>query len=211
MSLRAEANIKVRQPLQTLRLVGAPLQEDDVKIVQEELNVKEVQMLEDASDIADRIVEVNARVVGPRLGGKVQDIIKAAKAGNFTENKDGTITVLGETLSAEEAPVVYRGKEGHAVASEKGVVVSLDTEISDELALEGLARDIVRSVQALRKEKGLQVSDKITLEAGEGVDAVLKEHQKLVEQETNGEFAQSGGALCVRVGVKSKRVVAEVC
>jgi len=221
MSLRSEANVKVRQPLQAISIaissavVGArhalPLQEEEVKLLCEELNVKEVQMLDDASAIADRVVDINARVVGPRLGGKIQNIIKAAKAGDFTENRNGTITILDEKFSPEEAQIVYRGKEGHEVASEKGVVVSLNTEVTDDLELEGLARDIVRSVQSLRKEKGLKVSDQITLEAGEGVDAVLEEHQKLVEEETNGKFAKSGGALHVRVGTENKKVVAEVC
>ncbi len=214
MGLRSEANVKVRQPLVGVE-IAIPLEnakfkmqnskyllsDDDRQILAEELNVKNAQVIDDASHLADRIVQVDARKAGPRLGKKVQEIIKAAKAGEFTENSDGSVTVLGEKLSAEEAQIIYQGKEGRNVACEKGIVVSLDSEISDELKLEGLARDVIRAVQALRKEKGLKVSDRISLKTGEGMEEVAKVHQKLIEGETNGGVGDPDGLLTVQVDI----------
>jgi len=234
MGLRAEANVKVRQPLSKIEIVlpvrhaersgaessrhraveasrsGSMLGEEDKKILAEELNLKEVCILSDASHLADRIVQVDARKAGPRLGGKVQEIIKAAKAGDFTENADGTVTVLGEKLSKQEAQIIYHGKEGQAVASQKGIVVALDTKMSDELRLEGHARDVVRSIQSLRKEKGLQVSDRIRLVAGEGTEEVFAKFREVIEKETNGSFDGKEGVIAVRVAMKDKEeIVAE--
>ena len=192
MKLRNEAKIKVRQPLEKLELVlpkGTDLSQEEKNIVAEELNIREITILDDASLIAERFIQVNARKLGPRLGSKVQDIIRAAKEGTFTE-ENGAIVILGEKLSPEEALMTYRGKEGHTVASERGIVVCLETALSEELKAEGLARDVIRSIQAFRKEKGLKVADRITLEAGSEFQRVLKEHQSLIERETNGTFGK---------------------
>jgi isoleucyl-tRNA synthetase len=218
MGLRGEANVKVRQPLLKVEVAlsgsgwgsGSDLSSEDQKVVREELNVKELRILSDASHLADRIVQVDARKVGPRLGGKVQEIIKAAKEGNYEEKPNGTIIVLGEKLSADEAQVVYQGKEGQAVASEKGIIVSLDTELSEGLKLEGLARDVIRSVQSLRKEKGLKVSDHISLEAGEGTSSVIDKFKDIIESETNGVFGGKDGVLQVQVKMEDGAVVASV-
>ncbi|HLC76545.1 MAG TPA: class I tRNA ligase family protein [Candidatus Peribacterales bacterium] len=216
MGLRAEANIKVRQPLQRIEvalprhLETSSLSAEDQEILAHELNVKEIRFLADASHLADRIVQVDARKVGPRLGGKVQEIIKAAKAGEFTENADGAITVLGETLSKEEAPIIYRGKEGQLVASEKGIVVALDALLTDELTLEGVARDLIRSIQALRKDKDLKVADAIHLVAGEGTGAVLAAFKLLIEKETNGSFGEGEAVLRVCITVNGEEPSAHV-
>ncbi len=192
MKLRNEAAIKVRQPLEKLELVlpkGTDLTSEEKNIVAEELNIREVTILDDASLIAERFIQVNARKLGPRVGAKVQEIIRAAKEGKFTE-KNGAIVILGEKLSPEEALITYSGKEGHTVASEHGIVVCLETALSEELKAEGLARDIIRSIQAFRKEKGLKIADRVTLEAGKELAKVLKSHQPLIERETNGAFGK---------------------
>jgi hypothetical protein len=67
-----------------------------------------------------------------RLGGRVQEIIQAGKRGEFTQNDDGTITILNETLSDDEAKVVYRGKEGEDVAADHGIVVSMDLTVTED-------------------------------------------------------------------------------
>lgn len=223
MGLRAEANVKVRQPLSKAEIVlptfnfqssacnDEGLSSEDKDILAQELNVKEIVLLKDASHLADRIVQIDARKVGPRLGNKIQELIKAAKDGDFTENKNGTITVLGEKLSGDEARVVYRGKEDQAVASERGIVMRLDTNISEALTLEGLARDIVRAVQTVRKEKGLQIADRITLQAGEGVALVLDHFRTFIEEETNASFEPLQGAkLSVKVGISDGKAVITV-
>ncbi len=213
MGLRAEANVKVRQPLQKIEVAlpqnlrTSKLSPGEQEILAHELNIKEVRLLSDASHLADRIVQVDARKAGPRLGGKVQEIIKAAKAGEFQEDSDGTIIIRGEKLSRDEASIVYRGKEGQAIASEKGVVIGLDTAITEELKLEGLARDIIRGIQALRKERDLKVSDRIHLMKGEGIEEVLAHCKELIEKETSGSFDQKEATLTVQISVEGEEVI----
>jgi isoleucyl-tRNA synthetase len=209
MKLRSSAKIKVRQPLSHADVVlpkGGTLTPEELRIVAEELNVHEVCLVKDALTIAEAFVQVDARKVGPRLGGKVQEIIRAAKEGNFSE-KNGSLIILGETLSPEEAHLSYRGKEGHTVASEGGIVVSLDITVTEDLDLEGAARDIVRAVQAFRKEQGLKVSDRVTLEITSELTPILKKFQQLIEGETNGKFeARKKEGLHIHIRVEDEKI-----
>lgn len=197
LGLRNDAKVKVRIPLQTVTFALSPSDKAGVRedLIKEELNVKEVKQVKDPGSLATAYVQVDARKVGPRLGGKVQEIIKAGKAGQF-EEKGNTIMILGEKLSKDEAKVMYAGAEGQPssatgglrpasrnVAADQGVVVSLDVNVSEELKLEGFARDIIRSVQKLRKDGDLAFTDTITLMLT-GADDVLKVHRKLIEDET---------------------------
>jgi len=155
---------------------------------------------EDPGSLAEAIVQVDARVAGPRLGARVQEIIKAGKEGEYKINDDGSIAILDEVLSTDEAQVVYRGKEGQnacgehcrTVAADRGVVVSVKTAISADLELEGFARDLIRSIQRLRKESGLEFTDIVNLSV-KGADDVLKEFKDLIADETNAVFGENKG------------------
>jgi isoleucyl-tRNA synthetase len=168
LGARAKAQIKVRQPLAKLTMSGsaeeARLIEKNKDIVLSELNVKELLVQDHAPDSVVIKLSPLARVLGPKYGGDVQYIIRAAKAGNFEVTKNGFV-VRGETQSwnllADEAELVYESKEGQAVEASAGVVVALDVNITPALKQEGIARDIVRAVQDLRKEAKLDVSDRI--------------------------------------------------
>lgn len=83
-----------------------------IDIIQEELNVKEVIVLDDPSQIGKRIIKPNARLIGPKFGKKVQEIIQAGKAGDFTELEDGKVEILGCMLEAEEYEAVYEPVAG---------------------------------------------------------------------------------------------------
>ncbi len=191
--LRSEAKVRVRWPLQSVTFALPPSDTVGVlrDIIKEELNVKDVAEIKDASNLATRTVSVDARKVGPRLGGKVQEVIKAGKAGQF-EEKDGMIIIMGETLTPEEAKITFQSKEGLNVAADKGVVVSLDTDITDELKLEGDAREIVRAIQQMRKDAGLEFTDTINLSLG-GADDVLAVHKDLILEETRSVLADNKG------------------
>jgi isoleucyl-tRNA synthetase len=196
-SIRGEANVKVRQPLSTATIALPPsmttkLNDDDLALLRDELNVKSVAFAENPEELAESYVQVDARKVGPRLGGRVQEIIKAGKEGEFTIQDDGKVLILDEWLSPDEAKLVYRGREGQDAAADKGVVVSLDTQISDALALEGDARDIIRGVQRVRKESGLEFTDEISL-AIEGAEEVLAQHKDLIASETKSVIGDCQG------------------
>ncbi len=193
LHLRSEAKIRVRQPLKSLTYALAPSDTAGVvrDIIAEELNVKDVIETKDATNLAKKTVQVDARKAGPRLGAKVQEIIKAAKAGQF-EEREGKIILLGEQLTPDEAKVVYTTAEGKNISSDRGCVVSLDTTVTDELRLEGCARELIRAIQALRKNAGLEFTDTITLHL-KGADDVLAAHGDLLLRETRSILGENAG------------------
>ncbi len=202
LKVRSDHKIKVRQPLAkaTVAIPASlhldPLTEDELRLLQEEINVKKIELVKDPGSLAQAIAQVDARKVGPRLGAKVQALIQAGKRGEFTEGKNG-ITIAGETLSRDEATVLYVGKEeGANVAADRGVVLSLDTTMTDELKLEGHARDLIREVQQLRKEQGYELGDHLTLSIT-GADDILALHGDRIARETNVTLGSvSGETLC---------------
>jgi isoleucyl-tRNA synthetase len=194
LSVRGEQKVKTRQPLAkaTVAMPSTPFSKEDLSLLRQELNVKEVAFAEDPESLAESYAKVDARKVGPRLGSRVQEIINAGKEGKFEVKDDGNILILDETLAPDEATVVFRGREGENVAADHGVVVSLDTTVTDALQLEGDARDLIRAIQRLRKKAGLSFTDNITLHV-DGAEDILKQFGELITQETRSTLGEAGG------------------
>jgi len=157
--------------------------ESQLPAIQEELNVKSIAIIKDPSLIGERIGKANSRLIGPRYGKDAKRIFSALKSGNFTIDDDGKINIDELVLEHDEAQVVYVGKEGADVEAVKGAVLTFDFNISEELKIEGLARDLVRQIQELRKEADFNISDRIAL-AVQGGDQVLAAHENYITQET---------------------------
>jgi isoleucyl-tRNA synthetase len=170
------------------------------EILAEELNVKSVNLVELSLDSTTEFgvikrLTVNSRAAGPRIGKSVQAVIQAAKAGDWSD-QDGTITVGGIALVDGEYTIdlvanLADGADDALVTEHIGILpgggfLILDGNVTEGLAAEGLARDVVRAVQQARKDAGLDVSDRIrlTLEAAEDVLAAVAAHSELVKSET---------------------------
>lgn len=156
-------------------------------MIEEELNVKEVVFVDDASKLARKLAKPIGSLIGPKFGAVVQDIIMAAKAGNFEERPDGSLLVDGQwELESNEYEMVYEGVEGHFVAGDRGVVVSVDLTLTPELQQEGVARDLVRFIQEARKEAGFNVDDHISLgiKTGENYQTILDVFGTYIQTET---------------------------
>ncbi|WP_120493509.1 isoleucine--tRNA ligase [Microbacterium phyllosphaerae] len=195
-ALRKKEKLRVRLPLARLTVVS-PLaatlgQFED--ILREELNVKSVELVEQSETTAldygiSHRLSVNARAAGPRLGKNVQTVIKAAKAGDWSES-DGVVTAGGIALEGAEYELALEttGRpEGEALALvPAGGFVLLDTQTTPELEAEGLARDAIRVVQEARKNADLDVSDRIVLALNvSAADAeALQTHAELIAGET---------------------------
>lgn len=198
--VRDQANIKVRQPLAKVQL-GLPANVDHAMIeaqkdvILEELNVKDLEILKDAGEFVQQVVMPNARVLGPKYGKEVQQIIQMAKAGEFEVLDSGAVKIGDYELSGEEVEVGFHGKEGFDVASAGGVSVVLDTVVTDELKQEGHAREIVRRIQDLRKEADYKVDDRIYIfvEAEEPVAASVLAFADYIKNETLALELQDGG------------------
>jgi isoleucyl-tRNA synthetase len=179
LGLREDAGLRVRLPLARLTIAGESAVELDglTDLIADELNVKSVALDADSSTYGSAVLRPNAKVLGPKLGGDVQKVIKAAKAGDWEANDDGTVTVAGTVLVDDEFELALQPTEGRTANAVRmvdaegrsidlGLVVDLDTDVSPELAAEGLARDVIRAVQSLRKERDLNVTDRIRLRLG---------------------------------------------
>ncbi|MBB4682816.1 isoleucine--tRNA ligase [Amycolatopsis jiangsuensis] len=193
LALRKANKLRVRLPLAKLLVaVGdaedvAPLSEF-TDILRDEVNVKAVELTTDVAAHGTFEVAVNARASGPRLGKAVQQVIKAVKAGEWTTNESGAVVAAGVELAEGEYERRLVAAGGGAAAELPGGtgLVVLDTEVTADLADEGVARDLVRVVQQARRDAGLDVADRITLvaDAPAGVAAAARKHEQFIAAET---------------------------
>jgi isoleucyl-tRNA synthetase len=212
LAIRAKEKIRVRQPLSRARVAlsaRVDLKRQMSAVIQE-LNVKALEIVENASEIAEVVAKAQAKKLGPKYGGAVQGIIKELKEGRFTQNADGTIVVGQYTLLPDEVEISFVGKQGLSVQSENGVVVALSTQLTPELELEGDARDLVRAIQELRKEAEFELSDRIVLGI-HGADDIVAAHGSYVSSETLAtsivaDARDARAVKTVEVGKRSVRI-----
>jgi len=183
LSLRDAERLRVRLPLRKLTVAGpaASLVADFVDLLADEVNVKEVELLDDPSALATFRLRPDGKVLGPVLKGDVQAVMKAARDGDWTSNDDGTVAVAGHTLEPGQFELAVEAGEHGATAALPGndSVVQLDTDLTDDLRAEGMARDLARLVQQARKDRGLAVTDRIalTVDLPEPVAAALQQFE----------------------------------
>ncbi|SHI42789.1 isoleucine--tRNA ligase [Algibacter luteus] len=185
LSLRAKEKIKVRQPLQKIMI---PIQSESQKneilavaeLIKSEVNVKELEVLEDASDILVKQIKPNFKVLGPRFGKDMKAIAQVVN--NFTAedirkfeqigNLDVQVNEKTITLELTDVEITSQDIEGWLVANEGALTVALDVTITDELRKEGIARELINRIQNLRKDSGFEVTDRI--------DVLLQKDEQVV-------------------------------
>ena len=176
LSLRAKEKIKVRQPLQKIMI---PVENEEQKssilavanLIKHEVNIKEIELLEDASDILVKQIKPNFKTLGPKFGREMKSIANAIR--NFSKEEiskielDGKIPIEldGKMINLELSDVEISSKdiEGWLVANEGSITVALDVTISEDLRKEGVARELINRIQNARKDRGLEVTDRIKL------------------------------------------------
>lgn len=177
LSLRKKEMIKVRQPLQKVMIpVLDESQKQDIQMVADlikaEVNVKEIELLDDASGVLVKQIKPNFKALGPRFGKDMGLISKAIQG--FTQEQINELEKKGEIslgisensiiLSSQEVEITSQDIPGWLVASDNGITVALDITISEELKKEGIARELVNRIQNIRKDSGFEVTDKIKVE-----------------------------------------------
>jgi isoleucyl-tRNA synthetase len=178
--LRADNDLKVRQPLSALKLAGG-----DVKgleeLIEDELNVKSVVFVADETDLCDVSYKANFKTLGKKCGAKMKAVAAAIAAA-----KSVPFDCEGFTITADDVLVTRSPKAGLVVASEGAIVVGLETALTPELVAEGLAREFVSHVQSMRKEADFEVTQRIslTVEADDETKAALEAHLDYVKNET---------------------------
>ncbi|MDN3708714.1 isoleucine--tRNA ligase [Myroides ceti] len=174
LSLRKKEMIKVRQPLQKVMIpVLDNAQKAEIEAVSDlikaEVNVKEIELLDDASGVLVKQIKPNFKTLGPRFGKDMGAVSKAVQ--NFTQEQISEIEKNGEIsldisdkkikLTLEDVEVTSQDIEGWLVANANGVTVALDITITEELKKEGISRELVNRIQNIRKDSGYEVTDKI--------------------------------------------------
>ena len=199
LSLRKKEMIKVRQPLQKVMI---PVLDTAFKaeieavsdLIMAEVNVKEIELLDDASGILVKQIKPNFKALGPRFGkdmGLIAKEIQGFTAMQINQlDKEGTLDIVisGKdiTLSIEDVEITSQDIEGWLVANSGGITVALDITISDELKKEGIARELVNRIQNLRKDSGYDVTDKITvsIEKNDKINQAILDNQDYIKSET---------------------------
>ena len=166
-AIREEHRLRNRLPLKSMIIAGdnADNLVDFVEALKDEVNVKNIELKSDIKDVAGRFLYLKTPLIGKRLGAYMKDIMAKSKTNEWVQNEDGTLAIAGQTLFAEEYElrlVINEGMSGSALPDNTAVVI-LDTEIDENLEKEGIARDFVRMIQALRKTKDFDISDRIKL------------------------------------------------
>jgi isoleucyl-tRNA synthetase len=190
LRLREEAGLRVRLPLASLTVAGhdtAPLA-PFTDLLADEVNVKAVALTDEIGALATFVLQPDGKVLGPRLGKEVQAVFGAARAGDWTANDDGTVTVAGHTLAADEYSLALESPEGVTAAALRtnDAVVTIDTDVTPDLEAEGLARDVVREIQNARKTEDLVVTDRIAVwvdVASDEVTAAVQTHEGYVAEQ----------------------------
>ncbi len=174
-AIRAKNNLKVRQPLLKMMIAVDKNRREALQkmseVILEEVNIKELIVLEDDSSIVNKTAKPNFKVVGPKYGKLVKSLTNAIKEldKNAIQVLEKTgqyeIVVEGEslTISKEDVEIVSHEIEGWIVESEEGVTVAIDTELTEDLIAEGYAREFVNRVQNMRKDAGYDVVDRIAV------------------------------------------------
>jgi isoleucyl-tRNA synthetase len=159
---RSSSQLKLRQPLRRLVVAGAsPVAHGHADEIADELRVKEVEFGDvEASELR---VRPNLPVLGPKLGAALRDVRERLARGEFEELDGGRFSVDGHVLEPDEVLVERVGREGWAVASEAGLTVALDMALDDELLLESKLLDRIHEVNVLRRDSGLELTDRIRL------------------------------------------------
>lgn len=184
-SIRAKSNLKVRQPLKKIMIAAGKDHKEAVQkmsdVILEEVNIKELEVLEDDAGIVNKSAKPNFKTLGPKYGKLMKslgNVIKEMSKPQITElekNKEFLLNVEGQEvkITLDDVEIVSTEIEGWVVESEEGVTVAVDSELTEELIAEGIAREFVNRVQNMRKDAGLDVVDRIKV--------VFKAEEKFVD------------------------------
>jgi isoleucyl-tRNA synthetase len=203
LSLRKKEMIKVRQPLQKIMIpVLDENQRTEIEAVSDlikaEVNVKEIVFLDDASGILVKQIKPNFKALGPRFGKDINLVSKEIQALTQSQinqlEREGSLSlVIAENsiiLTLEDVEIASQDIEGWLVANSNGITVALDITISEELKLEGIARELVNRIQNIRKDSGFEVTDriKVHLQKNAALEKAVEANEAYIKSETLTEI-----------------------
>lgn len=204
-SIRAKSNLKVRQPLSRIMVAIDKEKRDAVSymkdIILEEVNIKELVVLEDDSSIVNKSAKANFKTIGPKFGKLVKKI--AAEITKFNKEqitllekeKSISIDIEGENieLSPDDIEIINSEIEGWVVETEEGITVAIDSELNDNLIAEGYSREVVNRIQNMRKDAGFDVMDriKISYQTDSKLSAFINQYSDYIMRETLADLIEN--------------------
>lgn len=199
LSLRKKESIKVRQPLQRIMIpVLDPKDKAQIEaiadLVKSEVNVKEIELIDDASGILVKEIKPNFKTLGPRFGkqmGQIAGVIKSFQQEDIAlleKNGQKSIEVNGNEIKLylEDVEITSSDIEGWLVANQSGITVALDVMISPDLKMEGISRELVNRIQNIRKDTGLEVTDRIIIiiQSHQEINEAIVVNERYIKEET---------------------------
>lgn len=204
-SMRAKSNLKVRQPLSRIMVAIDKEKRDAVSymkdVILEEVNIKELVVLEDDSSIVNKSAKANFKTIGPKFGKLVKKI--AAEITKFDKEqiallekeKSISIDIDGESinLSPDDVEIINSEIEGWVVETEEGITVAIDSELNDDLIAEGYSREVVNRIQNMRKDAGFDVMDriKISYQTDSKLSAFINQFSDYIMRETLADLIEN--------------------
>ena len=199
LSLRKKEMIKVRQPLQKVMI---PILDENQRaeieavsdLIKAEVNVKEIELLDDASGVLVKQIKPNFKALGPRFGKDMGLIAKEIQ--NLSTEQINELDTKGELplvisgnsiiLTSDDVEISSQDIPGWLVANANGITVALDITLTEELIKEGIARELVNRIQNLRKDSGFEVTDKIKVHLlpCDGLEKAVAANENYIKSET---------------------------
>ena len=195
-SARSKAGIKVRQPLEQVLVILKTVDEQELlpevmTQIKDELNVKDVSLLEDSGSVIEFEIQPNLPLLGPKYGkeiSKIRQQLKKLDSGKIHDlvNNGLGLQLADYFLEPNEVLVRSMDMEGYSVASEEGYIVAITTEVTEELRLEGFARELAHCVQNMRKSAGFDIQDRIIIiyDGAADLEEVIEAHGRYIMKET---------------------------
>ncbi|MDR2527204.1 MAG: DUF5915 domain-containing protein [Rickettsiales bacterium] len=188
LTLRDKQNLRVRLPLRSVKIIGDNIEflNKYKALIADEINVKDVLFENDISKYADFILEVDLKKLGAKYGEKLKEIMKNVKSNVWEKINDNNVKVGDFLLEKEEFTIKLKSKDDKLnnilPLSNNKMLIELDFTITKELEMEGIARDLVRTIQQTRKDKGFDIADRINL-------TLKTNNDKTIEAiNTNGDY-----------------------
>lgn len=196
--MRVKNDLKTRQPLRKILVaVSSGMEREAVEIVKdiilEEINIKELELIEASSPVIKRKAKLNFKAAGPKFGKdikKVQQLVAEMPDANIAEiMANGSTELGGFALTTGDVQLYTENIEGWVIESQDNITVAIDTTLDDELVAEGIAREFVSKVQNIRKERGMDVNDRIKIyyKAEGELESAINSLQKYISEQTMAE------------------------
>lgn len=195
LSIRDNKNLRVRLPLNQLIVIGKNAARILAfkEIIAEEVNVKNIEIKEEISDLAELKLQVNFKKIGAKFGAKVKEITEAVKKGEWKKISEKEVEIAGVKLIDDEFEIKLTAKNQDdkkfvtMALPTNDCLIQLDIEVTKDLEAEGIARDIVRAIQQNRKEADLNISDRIKVKIyseNKDILEVAKKFAKYIQEQT---------------------------